>query len=112
MRHAPTSVSTPLSPGSCSSIASRYKDCLESITFQVKTGSISCWNSQESVQTLSDEFTTVREKAESLDSLLTSSETLPSESIDLPSTRVSYPVRVLPVEKIVYTYWDSFLQRC
>ncbi|XP_057357266.1 inactive serine/threonine-protein kinase TEX14 [Manis pentadactyla] len=83
MRHAPTSVSTPLSPGSCSSVASRYKDCLESITFQVKTGSTSCWNSQESVQTLSDKFTTVREKAENLDSLLTSSETLPSGLIDL-----------------------------
>ncbi|XP_028354863.1 inactive serine/threonine-protein kinase TEX14-like isoform X4 [Physeter macrocephalus] len=76
--HAPISVSTPLSPGSISSAASQYKDCLESITFQVKTGSTSFWNSQESIQTLSDKFTTVQEKAKSLDSLLTSSETLPS----------------------------------
>uniref|UniRef100_A0A8C3X3P5 Inactive serine/threonine-protein kinase TEX14 n=1 Tax=Catagonus wagneri TaxID=51154 RepID=A0A8C3X3P5_9CETA len=76
--HAPTSVSTPLSPGSISSAASQYKDCLESITFQVKTGSTSCWNSQESIETLPDKFTTVKEKAKSLDSFLTFSETLPS----------------------------------
>nr|XP_058903662.1 inactive serine/threonine-protein kinase TEX14 isoform X4 [Kogia breviceps] len=81
--HAPISVSTPLSPGSISSAASQYKDCLESITFQVKTGSTSFWNSQESIQTLSDKFTTVREKAKSLDSLLTSSETLPSRLTNL-----------------------------
>ncbi|XP_049714901.1 inactive serine/threonine-protein kinase TEX14 isoform X1 [Elephas maximus indicus] len=78
INHAPTSVSTPLSPGSVSSSASRYKDGLESITFQVKTGSTSCWNSQESLRTSSDKFTTVREKAKSLDSLLTSSEISPS----------------------------------
>uniref|UniRef100_G3TSL8 Testis expressed 14, intercellular bridge forming factor n=1 Tax=Loxodonta africana TaxID=9785 RepID=G3TSL8_LOXAF len=54
------------------------KDGLESITFQVKTGSTSCWNSQESLRTSSDKFTTVREKAKSLDSLLTSSEISPS----------------------------------
>ncbi|XP_007449153.1 PREDICTED: inactive serine/threonine-protein kinase TEX14 [Lipotes vexillifer] len=83
INHAPTSVSTPLSPGSISSAASQYKDCLESITFQVKTGSTSFWNSQESIQTLSDKFTTVREKAKSLDSLLTSSETLPSRLTNL-----------------------------
>ncbi|XP_032136552.1 inactive serine/threonine-protein kinase TEX14 isoform X7 [Sapajus apella] len=76
--HAPTSVSTPLSPGSVSSAASRYKDCLERMTLQLKTGSASCWNSQESIQTLSDEFTSVRERAKRLDSLLTSSETPPS----------------------------------
>ncbi|XP_070418410.1 inactive serine/threonine-protein kinase TEX14 isoform X12 [Equus przewalskii] len=83
INHAPTSVSTPLSPGSISSAASRYKDCLESITFQVKTGSTSCWNSQESIPTLCDTFTTVRERAKSLDSLLTSSETLRSRLTDL-----------------------------
>uniref|UniRef100_A0A671F7S0 Inactive serine/threonine-protein kinase TEX14 n=1 Tax=Rhinolophus ferrumequinum TaxID=59479 RepID=A0A671F7S0_RHIFE len=83
INHGPTSVSTPLSPGSISSTASCYKDCLENITFQVKTRSTSCWNSQESIQTLSDKFTTVREKAKSLDSLLTSSETLPSRRTDL-----------------------------
>nr|XP_060502533.1 inactive serine/threonine-protein kinase TEX14 isoform X7 [Panthera onca] len=83
INHAPTSVSTPLSPGSSSSAASRYKDCLESITFQIKTGSTSCWNSQESIQTSSDRFTTVREKAKSLDSFLTSSETAPSRLTDL-----------------------------
>ncbi|XP_057571783.1 inactive serine/threonine-protein kinase TEX14 isoform X1 [Hippopotamus amphibius kiboko] len=83
INHAPTSVSTPLSPGSISSAASQYKDCLQSITFQVKTGSASCWSSQESIQTLSDKFTTVREKAKSLDSLLTSSETLPSRLTNL-----------------------------
>nr|KAF6459333.1 testis expressed 14, intercellular bridge forming factor [Rousettus aegyptiacus] len=83
IHHAPTSVSTPLSPESISSAASCYKDCLESITFQVKTGSTSCRNSQESIRTSSDKFTTVREKAKSLDSLLTSSETLPSRLTDL-----------------------------
>ncbi|XP_059936916.1 inactive serine/threonine-protein kinase TEX14 isoform X2 [Mesoplodon densirostris] len=83
INHAPTSVSTPLSPGSISSAASQYKNCLESITFQVKTGSTSFWNSQESIQTSSDKFTTVRENAESLDSLLTSSETLPSRLTNL-----------------------------
>uniref|UniRef100_A0A8C6BYK2 Testis expressed 14, intercellular bridge forming factor n=1 Tax=Monodon monoceros TaxID=40151 RepID=A0A8C6BYK2_MONMO len=83
INHAPTSVSTPLSPGSISSASSQYKDCLESITFQVKTGSTSFWNSQESIQTSSDKFTTVREKAKSLDSLLTSSETLPSRLTNL-----------------------------
>uniref|UniRef100_A0A8C8YIS6 Inactive serine/threonine-protein kinase TEX14 n=1 Tax=Prolemur simus TaxID=1328070 RepID=A0A8C8YIS6_PROSS len=83
INHAPTSVSTPLSPGSISSAASRCKDCLESITFQVKTGSTSRRDSQESIQTLSDKFTTVQEKAKSLDSLLTSSETPPSRLTDL-----------------------------
>ncbi|XP_045629471.1 inactive serine/threonine-protein kinase TEX14 [Ursus americanus] len=83
INHAPTSVSTPLSPGSSSSAASRYKDCLESITFQTKTGSTSCWNSQESIQTTSDRFSTVREKGKSLDSFLTSSETVPSRLTDL-----------------------------
>ncbi|XP_014646368.1 PREDICTED: inactive serine/threonine-protein kinase TEX14 isoform X1 [Ceratotherium simum simum] len=83
INHAPTSVSTPLSPGSISSAASQYKDCLESITFQVKTGSTSCWNSQESIQMLSDKFTTVRESAKSLESLLSSSETPPSRLTDL-----------------------------
>nr|XP_054366880.1 inactive serine/threonine-protein kinase TEX14 [Mirounga angustirostris] len=83
INHAPTSVSTPLSPGSSSSAASRYKDCLESITFQIKTGSTSYWNSQESIQTSSDRFSTVREKAKSLDSFLTSPETVPSRLTDL-----------------------------
>ncbi|XP_006833698.1 PREDICTED: inactive serine/threonine-protein kinase TEX14 [Chrysochloris asiatica] len=78
--HAPTSVSTPLSPGSISSSASLYKDCLGSITFQTETGSSSCWNNQESMHTLSDKFTTVREKARSLDSLIASSEMPPSRS--------------------------------
>nr|XP_055242711.1 inactive serine/threonine-protein kinase TEX14 isoform X4 [Gorilla gorilla gorilla] len=78
INHAPTSVSTPLSPGSVSSAASQYKDCLESITFQVKTEFASCWNSQEFIQTLSDGFISVRERAKKLDSLLTSSETPPS----------------------------------
>nr|AAK31980.1 testis protein TEX14 [Homo sapiens] len=78
INHAPTSVSTPLSPGSVSSAASQYKDCLESITFQVKTEFASCWNSQEFIQTLSDDFISVRERAKKLDSLLTSSETPPS----------------------------------
>ncbi|XP_012503893.1 PREDICTED: inactive serine/threonine-protein kinase TEX14 isoform X2 [Propithecus coquereli] len=83
INHAPTSVSTPLSPGSISSAASRYKDCLENITFQVKTGSTSCRDSQESIQTLSDKFTTIQEKAKSLDSLLTSSETPASRLTDV-----------------------------
>ncbi|XP_075850547.1 inactive serine/threonine-protein kinase TEX14 [Microcebus murinus] len=83
INHAPTSVSTPLSPGSMSSATSRYKDCLESITFQVKTGSTSYRDSQESIPTLSDKFTTVQEKAKSLDSLLTSSVTPPSRLTDL-----------------------------
>ncbi|XP_061246122.1 inactive serine/threonine-protein kinase TEX14 isoform X5 [Bos javanicus] len=84
INHAPTSVSTPLSPGSLSSVASQYKDCLESIPFQdTKTGSTSCGTSQESTQTLSDKFTSVREKAKSLDSLLTSSEVLPARLTNL-----------------------------
>ncbi|XP_011809166.1 PREDICTED: inactive serine/threonine-protein kinase TEX14 [Colobus angolensis palliatus] len=78
INHAPTSVSTPLSPGSVSSAASQYKDCIENITFQVKTESASCWNSQEFIQTLSDEFISVRERVNKLDSLLTASETCPS----------------------------------
>ncbi|XP_069458723.1 inactive serine/threonine-protein kinase TEX14 isoform X3 [Ovis canadensis] len=84
INHAPTSVSTPLSPGSISSVASQYKDCLGSIPFQdTKTGSASCWTSQESTQTLSDKFTSVREKAKSLDSLLTSSEIVPARLANL-----------------------------
>nr|XP_031541037.1 inactive serine/threonine-protein kinase TEX14 isoform X3 [Vicugna pacos] len=84
INHAPTSVSTPLSPaGSVSSAASQYKDCLESITVQVKTGSTSCWNRQEFIQTLSDKFVTVRERAKRLDSLLTSSATPPSRLTNL-----------------------------
>ncbi|XP_070334645.1 inactive serine/threonine-protein kinase TEX14 isoform X3 [Odocoileus virginianus] len=84
INHAPTSVSTPLSPGSISSVSSQYKDCLESIPFQdTKTGSTSCWTSQESTQTLSDKFTSVREKVKSLDSLLTSSEILPARLTNL-----------------------------
>ena len=71
--------------GSISSAASQYKDCLESITFQVKTGSTSCWNSQESIETLPDKFTTVQEKAKSLDSLLTSPEALLSRQTNLVS---------------------------
>ncbi|XP_058139882.1 inactive serine/threonine-protein kinase TEX14 isoform X2 [Dasypus novemcinctus] len=104
--HAPASVSTPLSSGSISSPASRYRDCLESITFQVKTGSTSCWNSQESIQTLSDKFKSVREKARSLDSLLTPSETSPSRLTDLkrlsaltgcgPSSMAKAPTTSLP----------------
>ncbi|XP_068834505.1 inactive serine/threonine-protein kinase TEX14 isoform X3 [Capricornis sumatraensis] len=84
INHAPTSVSTPLSPGSISSVASQYKDCLGSIPFQdTKTGSASCWTSQESTQTLSDKFTSVREKSKSLDSLLTSSEIVPARLTNL-----------------------------
>ncbi|KAL4672935.1 hypothetical protein H8957_009069 [Semnopithecus entellus] len=78
INHAPTSVSTPLRPGSVSSAASQYEDCIENITFQVKTESASCWNSQEFIQTLSDEFISVRERVKKLDSLLTASETCPS----------------------------------
>ncbi|XP_069917069.1 inactive serine/threonine-protein kinase TEX14 isoform X25 [Oryctolagus cuniculus] len=73
--HAPTSVSTPLSPGSASSAASQYKDCLEDITFQVKTEATCCWNNQESIQTLSGKSATVRERARSLESLFPSTET-------------------------------------
>ncbi|XP_062967443.1 inactive serine/threonine-protein kinase TEX14 isoform X1 [Cynocephalus volans] len=80
MSHAPTSVSTPLSPGLVSSAVRQYEDCLESSTFQVKT---SCWNSQESIQTLFDKCTTVREKARSLDSLFTASGSPPSRLTDL-----------------------------
>ncbi|XP_029423956.1 inactive serine/threonine-protein kinase TEX14 [Nannospalax galili] len=82
LNHAPTSVSTPLSPESISSTASHYEDCLENSTFQVKTGSTLCWNSQESMRTLSVKFTTVRERAKSLESLLASSRTLPARQID------------------------------
>ncbi|XP_070251427.1 inactive serine/threonine-protein kinase TEX14 [Myotis yumanensis] len=80
INHALPSVSTPLSPESISSSDSHYKDCLESFTFQDKTGSTSCWSYQES--TLSDKFTTVQEKVQSLESLFASSETLPSRLTD------------------------------
>ncbi|MBZ3889444.1 Inactive serine/threonine-protein kinase TEX14 [Sciurus carolinensis] len=83
INHAPSSVSTPLSPGSISSSASRYKDCLESITLQDQTKSASCWNSQESIRIFPDKFTTVREKAKSLDSLLSYSETPTPKLINL-----------------------------
>ncbi|XP_048221490.1 inactive serine/threonine-protein kinase TEX14 [Perognathus longimembris pacificus] len=84
LNHGPTSVSTPLSPESVSSAASRYKDCLEIIPFQVKTESTSFCASQESVRTLSDKFVTVRERAKCLDSLFTSSETYyPARLTDL-----------------------------
>ncbi|XP_075415745.1 inactive serine/threonine-protein kinase TEX14 [Tenrec ecaudatus] len=73
-RHAPTSVSTPLSPGSVSPSASRFKDCLGSLASQVQRGSASCLSSLECTPTSLDKITTVREKARSLDSLLTSSD--------------------------------------
>ncbi|XP_042549055.1 inactive serine/threonine-protein kinase TEX14 isoform X2 [Dipodomys spectabilis] len=83
LNHAPTCVSTPVSPESVSSAASRYKDCLESIPFQVQTESTSFCDSQESVRTFADKFITVREKAKCLDSLFTSSETHPARLTDL-----------------------------
>ncbi|XP_045155231.1 inactive serine/threonine-protein kinase TEX14 [Echinops telfairi] len=73
-RHAPTSVSTPLSPGSVSSSASRYKDCHGSFAPEIQRGSASCLSSPESTPTSLDKITTVRERARSLDSLLTSSD--------------------------------------
>ncbi|ERE68017.1 testis [Cricetulus griseus] len=82
LKHAPTSVSTPLSPESISSAASHYEDCLENTTFQVKKGSSFCWNGQESMRTLSAKFTTVRERAKSLESLLASSRPLPAKLTD------------------------------
>ncbi|XP_042639230.1 inactive serine/threonine-protein kinase TEX14 [Orycteropus afer afer] len=85
INHAPTSVSTPLSPGSMSisSSASRYKDCLESITFQATTESAAHRNSQELIETSSDKFTSVQEKVRILESLLTSPETPPSRRTGL-----------------------------
>ncbi|XP_012868546.1 PREDICTED: inactive serine/threonine-protein kinase TEX14 [Dipodomys ordii] len=83
LSHAPTCVSTPVSPESVSSAASRYKDCLESIPFQVQAESASFCDSQESVRTFADKFITVREKAKCLDSLFTSSETHPARLTDL-----------------------------
>ncbi|XP_059127444.1 inactive serine/threonine-protein kinase TEX14 isoform X4 [Peromyscus eremicus] len=82
LKHAPTSVSTPLSPESLSSAASHYEDCLENTTFQVKRGSTFCWNGQESMRTFSAKFTTVRERAKSLESLLASSRPLPAKLTD------------------------------
>ncbi|XP_038184429.1 inactive serine/threonine-protein kinase TEX14 isoform X4 [Arvicola amphibius] len=82
LKHAPTSVSTPLSPESVSSAASHYEDCLDSTTFQVKRGSAFCWNGQESMRILSAKFTTVRERAQSLESLLASSRPLPARLVD------------------------------
>ncbi|NP_001406485.1 inactive serine/threonine-protein kinase TEX14 [Rattus norvegicus] len=81
LKHAPTSASTPLSPESISSAASHYEDCLEN-TFHVKRGSTFCWNGQEAMRTLSTKFTTVRERAKSLESLLASSKTLPAKLTD------------------------------
>lgn len=82
LKHAPTSVSTPLSPESLSSATSHYEDCLENTTFQVKRGSTFCWNGQESMRTFSAKFTTVRERAKSLESLLASSRPLPAKLTD------------------------------
>ncbi|XP_028734077.1 inactive serine/threonine-protein kinase TEX14 [Peromyscus leucopus] len=82
LKHAPTSVSTPLSPESLSSAASHYEDCLENMTFQVKRGSTFSWNGQESMRTFSAKFTTVRERAKSLESLLASSRPLPAKLTD------------------------------
>ncbi|XP_031210240.1 inactive serine/threonine-protein kinase TEX14 isoform X1 [Mastomys coucha] len=82
LKHAPTSASTPLSPESISSAASHYEDCLENTTFHVKRGSTFCWNGQEAMRTLSAKFTTVRERAKSLESLLASSKTLPAKLTD------------------------------
>ncbi|XP_075797909.1 inactive serine/threonine-protein kinase TEX14 [Microtus pennsylvanicus] len=82
LKHAPTSVSTPLSQGSVSSDASHYEDCLNSTTFQVKRGSAFCWDGQESMRILSAEFTTVRERAQRLESLLASSRPLPAKMVD------------------------------
>ncbi|XP_055983574.1 inactive serine/threonine-protein kinase TEX14 [Sorex fumeus] len=83
INHAPTSVSTPVSPESISSTASQYADCLESIPFQVKTGSTLVLNSQEAIQVSSDKSATVQEKAKSLGSLLSSSKAPPSRVADL-----------------------------
>lgn len=82
LKHAPTSASTPLSPESISSAASHYEDCLENTTFHVKRGSTFCWNGQEAMRTLSAKFTTVRERAKSLESLLASSKSLPAKLTD------------------------------
>ncbi|GAB1296631.1 Inactive serine/threonine-protein kinase TEX14 [Apodemus speciosus] len=82
LKHAPTSASTPLSPESISSSASHYEDCLENTTFHVKRGSTFCWNGQEAMRTLSAKFTTVRERAKSLESLLASSKTLSAKLTD------------------------------
>ncbi|XP_050012863.1 inactive serine/threonine-protein kinase TEX14 [Alexandromys fortis] len=82
LKHAPTSVSTPLSPESVSSDASHYEDCLRSTTFQVKRGSAFCRSGQESMRILSAEFITVRERAKSLESLLASSRPLPAKPVD------------------------------
>ncbi|XP_066220815.1 inactive serine/threonine-protein kinase TEX14 [Saccopteryx leptura] len=80
--HAPTSVSTPLSPEPGSSVASSYKDCPESITFRAEAGPV-CWSSRDPVLTVSEKFVSVRERAKSLESLFTSPETLPSRRIGL-----------------------------
>ncbi|XP_076792195.1 inactive serine/threonine-protein kinase TEX14 isoform X2 [Arvicanthis niloticus] len=82
LKHAPTSASTPLSPESISSAASHYEDCLENTTFHVKKGSTFFWNGQGTMRTLSAKFTTVRERAKSLESLLASSKTLPAKLTD------------------------------
>ncbi|XP_026635875.1 inactive serine/threonine-protein kinase TEX14 [Microtus ochrogaster] len=82
LKHAPTSVSTPLSPGSVSSDASHYEDCLNSTTFQVKRRSAFCWDGQESMRILSAGFTTVRERVQRLESLLASSRPLPAKLVD------------------------------
>ncbi|XP_051014858.1 inactive serine/threonine-protein kinase TEX14 [Acomys russatus] len=82
LKHAPTSVSTPLSPASISSAASQYEDCLENTTFKVKRGSTFCWNGQEAMRTLSAKFTSVRERAKSLECLLAASKALPAKLTD------------------------------
>ncbi|XP_020847525.1 inactive serine/threonine-protein kinase TEX14 isoform X3 [Phascolarctos cinereus] len=61
--HGPTSVSTPLSPaGAVSSVITLYKDYSEESSSQPKAQETSCWDSQESIRTMSNIFTTASSK--------------------------------------------------
>ncbi|XP_056670183.1 inactive serine/threonine-protein kinase TEX14 isoform X2 [Monodelphis domestica] len=81
--HGPTNVSTPLSPiGAASSSISLYKD----YSSQPKVQETSCWDSQESIRTMSNTFTTASGKK----GWTTNSLSFPSE---MPSFGLTTPLQ-------------------
>uniref|UniRef100_G3W1K0 Inactive serine/threonine-protein kinase TEX14 n=1 Tax=Sarcophilus harrisii TaxID=9305 RepID=G3W1K0_SARHA len=68
--HGPTSVSTPVSPaGAASSVINLCKDCSEGSSSQPNIQATSCWDSQDSIQTMSNTFMTAsHEKGQRTDS--------------------------------------------
>ncbi|XP_074118031.1 inactive serine/threonine-protein kinase TEX14 isoform X3 [Sminthopsis crassicaudata] len=68
--HGPTSVSTPVSPAeAASSVINLCKDCSEGSSSQPNIQETSCWDSQESIRTVSNTFMTAsHEKGRRTDS--------------------------------------------